>query len=280
MAVRVALIGPGRMGQVVARSLLKDPLVRLVLVVSRTGGGKDGKDLGEILDLPPTGLIIRPSDELAPALTETRPEIVIDFTCPEASLANLRIAARHGTHLIVGTTGFGRLQIEALRSIAGTCNVSLVMAPNLSIGINMLLHAAREIACVLDGFDVEIIEEHHRYKKDAPSGTALRLAEAVARELGISPDRGLLFGRQGKKAREQKEIAVHAIRGGGTVGMHKIVFISDNERLEIKHESLNRNAFTDCLLRLIKYVHLHPPGYYTVEHILGLEVAEVAEEAL
>jgi len=282
MPVQVALIGPGRMGQVVARNLLKNPCVRLVLVAGRPGGAHAGRDLGEVLDLPPTGLVIRPSDELAQALAETHPEIVIDFTNPEAGLTNLKTAARSGAHLIVGTTGFTRFQTEALRSVAGTYNVSLVMAPNLSIGINMLMHAAKGMAGALDGFDVEVIEEHHRYKKDAPSGTALRLAEAVARELGGNPERDLVFGRHGKKQRDQKEIAIHAVRGGGTVGMHKIVFISDNERLELKHESLNRNAFTDCLMRLIKYVYLNPPGYYTVENILGLEAPapEVEEEAL
>lgn len=282
MQIRVALIGPGRMGQVVARNLLKDSQTKLVLVVTRPGSAKVGKDLGEILEIAPTGLIIRGSDQLGQALIESRPEIVIDFTAPQASLSNLNIAAKYGAHLIVGTTGFSKFQIQALRSIANMCKVSLVIAPNLSIGINMLIHIAKELATILDGFDVEIIEEHHRYKIDAPSGTALRLAETVARELGINPEKDLLFGRHGRKGRDEREVAVHAIRGGGTIGMHKIIFISDNERLEIKHESLNRNAFTDCLFKLIQYIHLHPSDVYTVEHILGLEamVGDIEEEAL
>ena len=282
MAVKVALIGPGRMGQVVATSLMRDPFTRLVLVATRPGSDKVGRDLGEILGLPPTGLVVRGSDELAQSLAETRPEIVVDFSVPQSNLANLTTAAKFGAHLIVGTTGFSGFQAEALRSIAITHKVSLVMAPNLSIGINTLIHTAKGMANILDGFDVEIVEEHHRYKKDAPSGTAIRLAQAVAREMGINPDNGLLFGRHGKRSREEREIAIHAIRGGGTIGMHKIVFISDNERIEIKHESLNRHAFTDCLLKLIKYVHLHPPGIYTVENILGLEppADDIAEEVL
>ncbi len=282
MAVKVALIGTGRMGQVVARNLLKNPVTRLVLVVTRAGSAKVGRDLGDVLELPPTGLPIRGSDELAPALNETRPEVVVDFSSPEAGLANLKTAAKAGAHLIVGTTGFSRFQVEGLRANAGMYNTSLVMAPNLSIGINMLIHMAKSIATALDGFDVEVIEEHHRYKKDAPSGTAIRPAQAVAGEMGVNPDKNLVFGRHGKKCREGQEIAIHAVRGGGTVGMHKIVFISDNERLEIKHESLNRNAFTDCLFRLIQYVRLHPPGFYTVENILGLEplTDDITEEAL
>lgn len=282
MAVRVALIGPGRMGQIVARNFLRDPITKLVLVVTRTGSEKIGKDLGDILELPPNGLIIRGNDELAHALSETRPEIVIDFSTPEASLANLKTAAKSGAHLIVGTTGFSGFQVEALRSMVNKHRISLVIAPNLSIGINMLIHTAKSLAAILDGFDIEVIEEHHRYKKDAPSGTAIRLAQTVAREIGVNPEKGLLFGRHGKKSREGREIAIHAIRGGGTIGMHKIIFISDNERLEVKHESLNRNAFIDCLLKLIKYVHLHPPGFYTVENILGLEplTDDVEEEVL
>lgn len=269
--IKVALIGLGRMGQVVARNLLKVPFIKLVLAVSSQGGNKAGRDLGEILDLPPMGLVVRGCNELAHALIETRPEIVIDFTTPEAALRNLKIAAKSGAHLIVGTTGFNNFQSEALRSLANHYKVSLVMAPNLSTGINVLMDAAKKLASVLQGFDVEIIEEHHRYKKDAPSGTAIRLAQTVAEGMGISLEKGLIFGRHGNRGRSTKEIAIHAIRGGGTVGVHKVVFVSDNERLEIKHESINRNAFTDCLIRVIEYVHLHPPGFYTVEEVLGLQ---------
>ncbi|HOV79261.1 MAG TPA: 4-hydroxy-tetrahydrodipicolinate reductase [Bacillota bacterium] len=278
-AVRVALFGIGRMGRVVARNLLKDHSVKLVLVVSSSGGEKAGKDLGDILELPRTGLTVHGSDQLVQSLHSTRPEIVIDFTTPEAGLVNLKAAAKFGAHLIVGTTGFTKFQTEALRSIASMYNVSLVMAPNLSIGINLLINLAKKTAKVLNGFDIEIIEEHHRYKKDAPSGTAIRLARLVAESAGINPEKGLLFGRQGNKSSKGKEIAVHAIRGGGTVGIHKIVFVSDNERLEIKHESINRNAFTDCLQKVIRFVHLQPPGIYSVEEILGLEPPAISRAA-
>lgn len=268
--VKVGLIGIGRMGKTAARNLLKNSFVKLVLVVARPDGGKAGKDLGEILDLPPAGIIVRGCDELAQSLILTRPEIVIDFTTPESSLQNLKIAAKSGSHLIVGTTGFTKFQAEALRSIAKMYNVSLVMAPNLTIGINILMNTAKKIATILSGFDVEVIEEHHRYKKDAPSGTAIRLARTVAEGMGINPDKGLLYGRHGAKSVKGNEITIHAVRGGGTIGVHKIVFISDNERIEIKHESLNRNAFTDCLIRIIKFVYVNPTGFYTVEEILGL----------
>jgi len=270
LPIKVALIGLGRMGQVAARSLLKEPSMKLVLVASRSGGQKVGQDIGDILELPAKGLIVRGCDELPQLLSVKRPEIVIDFTTPEASLVNLKLAAKSGSHLIVGTTGYTRFQTEALLSIARMYNVSLAMAPNLSIGINMLINSAKKLAGLLSGFDVEVIEEHHRHKKDAPSGTAIRIAKSVAEEIGVNPDRELIFGRHGHKTNKGKEIAIHAIRGGGTIGMHKIVFISENERLEIKHESLNRNAFTDCLKKVIEYLHTHKPGNYTVEEILGL----------
>lgn len=278
MAIRVALLGPGRMGQVVARSLLANPLVRLVAVFTRPGSDKAGRDLGEVLGLPATGISIQSSEILPEAMHVLRPEMVIDFSTPEAAMRNLKIAAKHGAHLIVGTTGFTRLQLDALRSLAEMYRVSLVLAPNLSIGINVLMHAAMKMAEILSGFDVEIVEEHHRYKKDAPSGTAIRLAQAVAGVLGLNGEKGLVFGRHGNRKREAGEIAIHAIRGGGTVGVHKIIFVSDNERLELVHQSLNRNAFTDCLERIILYVHRHPPGVYTVEQILGLERPEEAVE--
>ncbi|NQS75565.1 MAG: 4-hydroxy-tetrahydrodipicolinate reductase [Peptococcaceae bacterium] len=269
--IRVALFGFGRMSQAVARYLLKDTSVKLVLVASRSNGERIGRDIGDILEIPTTGLTVKGYDQLAQLMVTTRPNIVIDFTNPEAGLTNLKTAAKYGAHLIVGTTGYTKFQTEALRSIANMYEVSLVMAPNLSIGINMLMDSAKKMAHVLSGFDIEIIEEHHRHKKDAPSGTAIRLAKLIAENVGINPDKELIFGRQGNKTAKGREIAIHAIRGGGTIGVHKIVFISDNERLEIKHESLNRNAFTDCLRQVIEYVHFHPPGIYTVEEILGLE---------
>ena len=276
--VRVALFGFGRMGQAAARNLLKEPSIKLVLVASRSDGDKVGKDIGDLLEIPATGIIIKDCDHLAQYLTAARPNIVVDFTNPEASLANLKTAAKHGAHLIVGTTGYTKFQTEALRSIANMYEVSLVMAPNLSIGINMLMDSAKKMAEVLSGFDIEVIEEHHRYKKDAPSGTAIRLAKLIAEGVGINPEKGLIFGRQGNKSAKGNEIAIHAIRGGGTIGVHKIVFMSDNERLEIKHESLNRNAFTDCLKKVIEYVRLRPPGIYSVEEILGLEAPAPVEK--
>lgn len=278
MAIRVALIGPGRMGQVVARNFLTNPLIRLVAVLTRPGSDKAGRDLGEILGLPATGITVQSSEALSEVMHAAHPEMVVDFSTPEAGMRNLKTAAKHGAHLIVGTTGFTRLQLDALRSMAEMYRVSLVVAPNLSIGINVLMHAAKKMAEILSGFDVEIVEEHHRYKKDAPSGTAVRLAQAVGRVLGMSGEKGLVFGRHGNKKREPGEIAIHAVRGGGTVGIHKIIFISDNERLELVHQSINRNAFTDCLERIILYVHRHPPGVYTVEEILGLDHTEEALE--
>lgn len=268
---RVAIFGLGRMGQVVARNLLKDSSVKLVLVASRSGGEKVGRDLGDILEIPETGIVIKGCDQLVQSLTATRPDTVIDFTNPEAGLINLKTAAKYGANLIVGTTGYTKYQTEALRSIANMYEVSLVMAPNLSIGINMLIDSAKKMARVLSGFDIEVIEEHHRYKKDAPSGTAIRLAKVIAEGVGINPEKELIYGRQGNKSSKGREIAIHAIRGGGTIGVHKIVFCSDNERLEIKHESINRNAFTDCLKKVIHYIKSHPTGIYSVEEILGLE---------
>ncbi|MDD2553999.1 MAG: 4-hydroxy-tetrahydrodipicolinate reductase [Desulfotomaculaceae bacterium] len=278
--VRVALFGFGRMSQATARNLLKDPSVKLVLVASRSAGEKVGRDIGDILEIPATGLDIKGCDQLPQHLAATRPSIVVDFTNPEASLTNLKTAAKYGAHLIVGTTGYTKFQTEALRSIANMYEVSLVMAPNLSIGINMLIDSAKKMAKVLSGFDIEVIEEHHRYKKDAPSGTAIRLASLIAEGVGINPEKGLIFGRQGNKSAKGREIAIHAIRGGGTIGVHRIVFLSDNERIEIKHESLNRNAFTDCLKKAIKYVHFHPPGVYSVEEILGLETPAPAPKVI
>ncbi|MEW5847145.1 MAG: 4-hydroxy-tetrahydrodipicolinate reductase [Bacteroidota bacterium] len=267
----MALIGLGRMGQTVARDLLKNARIKIVLVATRSGSEKVGRNLGDILGLPSQNLTVQGSDKLAEYLDILRPEIIIDFTTPEASLHNLKIAAKRGVHMVVGTTGFTDLQMDTLRCLASKYRVSLVLAPNLSTGINILMSLAKKVASIVPGFDVEIIEEHHRFKKDAPSGTAIRLGETVARELGINPRKGLVFGRDLGSKDDGRKVFIHSIRSGGIIGVHKIVFVSDNERIELKHASLNRSAFTDCLLEVIEFVHVNTPGVYTVENILGLD---------
>lgn len=270
--VKVAVVGLGRTGMVVARNILEHPELELVLAVHRTGSKKQyvGQDLGDILNIRPTGIIVKGSHNLSNELMQAKPDVLIDFTNPEASLKNLKTAALCKTNCIIGTTGFTREELNMIQTLAERHKISVVYAPNLTMGINVLMNTVKTLANILPDWDVEVMEVHHKYKKDAPSGTAIKLAQAIAMEKGNVIEASVLYGRKGTQVRKPGEITVHAIRGGGVVGIHEVIFISENEKITIRHESLNRNAFVDCLVQVINFIQLHQPGYYSVEEALNL----------
>jgi 4-hydroxy-tetrahydrodipicolinate reductase len=172
--------------------------------------------------------------------------------------------------LVVGTTGFSRAQQAELAQLAG--RIPVVSAPNMSIGVNLLFRLAARAAEVLgESFDVEIVEAHHRHKKDAPSGTALRLAESVAHALGRDLSKELVTGRSGLTGeRERSNIAVHAVRGGDVVGDHTVFFLGDGERVELTHKASSRGNFARGALRAASWVVGRGPGLYDMADVLGL----------
>lgn len=267
--IKVGLIGLGRTGSIVAKGLLADPKIDLVSALARPGSSKIGKDLGDILDTRPTGLLVKGSNKLDGEIWETIPDVLVDFTNPEACLKNLRVAALHGVPFIIGTTGFSAEQLNAVQAISQQFKSTVVYAPNLSLGINVLLNLVLKAAEILGDWDIEIIETHHRHKKDAPSGTALKIAEQLGNCRDI-PEEMIALGHDRHSARQDGAIGVHAIRGGGVTGIHQVIFLSENERIEIKHESHSRANFVDCLRRVINWVMSAKAGYYTVEETLGL----------
>jgi len=270
--IKVGLVGLGRTGSSVAKGLLSDPEMSLVMAVARPGSAKVGKDLGDILDSRSTGLIVKGSNRLDRELLDTNPDVIVDFTNPDACLKNLRVVALHGIPVIIGTTGFSFEQLNAVQMLSQQFKTTVVYAPNLSLGINVLLNLVIKAAEILPDWDIEIIETHHRHKKDAPSGTALKIADQLGTFLEI-PEDMLAFGHDRFTPRKNGTIGVHAIRGGGVTGIHQVVFLSENERLEIKHESHSRANFVDCLKRVIKWIISAKVGYFTVEEVLGLATA-------
>lgn len=267
--IKVGLIGLGRTGSTVAKGLLTHPEMSLVMAIARPGSAKIGKDLGDILNTRPTSLVVKGSNKLDSELLNEDPDVMIDFTNPEACLKNLRVIALHGKPVIIGTTGFTTEQLQTIQMMAQQFKIPVVYAPNLSLGINVLMNLVLKAATILADWDVEIIETHHRHKKDAPSGTALKIANELRDYLEI-PEKGIAFGHDRTSPRQDGVIGVHAIRGGGVTGIHQVIFLSENERLEIKHESHSRANFVDCLIRVIKWIMSVRPGYYTVEEALGL----------
>lgn len=254
--IRVAVLGAaGRMGREICRAALEDADIDLVGGVVEPVAPEVGADLGELCGWGKAGV----------AATEEPPEAdaLIDFSTPEATVERLS----HGRPLVVGTTGFSEDQHGRIEETARS--VPIMLAPNMSVGINLLHGVVAEIARKLGAdYDVEVIESHHRHKKDAPSGTALYLGRAAAGACGQKLEEVATYGRSGHQPREDGEIGIHAIRGGAVVGEHRVVFYSGGEEVEITHRALSRQTFAQGAVRAAKFVAGARPGLYGMADVL------------
>jgi 4-hydroxy-tetrahydrodipicolinate reductase len=197
-------------------------------------------------------------------------EVGIDFTAPESSARNAVAAAAAGKPIVIGSTGLGPTHMERIREAA--TKVAIVQSPNMSVGVNLMFKVAADVARVLgEEYDVEIVETHHRFKKDAPSGTAVRLADAVAAALGRTMQDSGVYGRSGMVGeRTQKEIGVFAVRAGDVVGDHTVIFGGIGERIEITHRAHSRDTFARGAVRAAAWVLGKPAGLYDMADVLGV----------
>jgi 4-hydroxy-tetrahydrodipicolinate reductase len=256
----------GRMGcRLVA--LIKDSTT-LTLAGAIEGKGHDavGSDAGETAGCGHAGLPI--TDNLSSLLD--RGEVVVDFSSPEATLDHLRTAAQYRRAMVIGTTGFSVSQLEELKSLAS--QVPCVLSPNMSVGVNLIYKVISEMAKTLgDDYDIEVIEAHHRLKKDAPSGTALRIAEVLANAVSRDLDQVGVYARKGLIGERKKgEIGIQTIRAGDIVGDHTILFGGMGERIEVTHRASSRDTFAGGALRAARWVVQQPPGLYDMMDVLSL----------
>ena len=193
---------------------------------------------------------------------------LIDFTSPKAAIANLRaVSSWKEISAVVGTTGFTGEELSKIKEISK--KMPVVLSPNMSRGVNVMLDVARQIARKLAGYDIEIIESHHNQKKDAPSGTALALAEEIADELNRNGKTDFTYGRKGITGpRSAKEIGIHAVRAGDIVGEHTVLFASGGERLELVHRASSRDAFANGALYAAKWAQGKPAGLYSMKDVM------------
>lgn len=258
--VRIAVLGAsGRMGQALVQAALAVPAVQLTTAIDRW----DSPDLGEEV-----GAGISLAHDLNAAVGSF--DVVVDFSTPEATLSALEICRQQRKAAVIGTTGFSpeqRKQIEAAAREIPVCQ-----SANFSVGVNVVLKLLQQAAQVLgDGYDVEIVEAHHRAKVDAPSGTALRMGEVVARSLGRDLPKSAVYGREGNTgARDRKTIGFATVRGGDVIGDHTVLFLGEGERVEISHKASNRSNFALGALRAAQWLHGQPAGLYDMQDVLGL----------
>ncbi|HUN57019.1 MAG TPA: 4-hydroxy-tetrahydrodipicolinate reductase [Candidatus Binataceae bacterium] len=255
----------GRMGRLIVSIILADHEHQLAGALEAKGAPTVGKDAGEVAGIGPSGVII--TDDYA---TLAHPDTVtLDFTSAEASLGHLEIAATNGAAIVIGSTGFTP-SMEA-RAAELASRTRSVIAPNMSIGVNVLMKISAEVAKILRNFDAEVLEIHHRTKVDAPSGTALALGRVIAEARGVDLRTNAVFGREGiTGVRPTDQIAVLGLRAGDAVGDHTVIFGGQGERLELTHRAQSREALARGALRAAAWVEHQPNGVYTMREVLGL----------
>ncbi len=260
----------GRMGRRLASLIAESDDIELVGATEARTNPAVGKDVGELIGLGRLGITV--ACNLEEVIQHT--DVVVDFTTPEASLAAARIYASVGKAAVVGTTGFSDQQLAVFRETVAA--VPCVFSPNFSVGVNLLFKLVEEAAGTLgEGFDVEIVESHHRFKKDAPSGTAKRLAQIAASALGYDFDQVAVYGRKGLTGeRKRSQIGIHAVRAGDIVGEHTVLFGGVGERIELSHRASSRDAFAQGALRAVRFVVEAKPGLYDMMDVLGLNQVE------
>jgi len=256
----------GRMGSTIITLMKEIGEFRLVGAIEDKGHQTIGRDAGEVAGIGKIGITI--SDDIEALIDSS--DVIIDFTTPSATLKALKTASRRGKPMVIGTTGFTKEDLSEVRRL--TNSIPCVMAPNMSVGVNLILRVISDIAKVLkDEYDVEIIEAHHRMKKDAPSGTAMNMARVIAEALGRDLDEVGRYMRKGIIGeRPKKEIGIQTIRAGDIVGEHTVLFGGIGERIEITHRVSSRETFARGALKAGLWVVKQRPGLYDMQDVLGL----------
>ena len=261
--IHVAVSGAwGRMGRTLIRLIHESQDLKLAGAIEMAGHPCLGTDAGALGGVASLGLAL--SDKLPETC-----DVLVDFSLPQGSIGRLEECAGRAMPCVVGTTGFSPAEWDRIRAAAK--KTAIVISPNMSVGVNVLFHVAAELARTLGAeYDIEIVEAHHRFKKDAPSGTAIKVAEEIAKATGRNLDEAAVHGR-GPMHGERKtgEIGFHSIRGGDIVGEHIIYYTTLGERLELKHVAHSRETFARGALRAARWVADRGPGLYSMADVLG-----------
>lgn len=265
--IRIAVVGAsGRMGLSLIKAAALADKTALVVAVSRPGSNVIGKDAGELAGIGT--LAVKVVDDLASVIDQF--DVLIDFTRPDASMAFIEECRQAGKKIVIGTTGYSDAQKAVIAEAAK--DVAIVIAPNMSVGVNLALKLLEMTAKVMGDYtDIEIIEAHHRHKVDAPSGTALRMGEVIADALGRDLKDCAIYGREGNTGeRDRKTIGFSTIRAGDIVGEHTVMFADDGERMEITHKATSRMTFANGAVRAATWLKDKPNGLYDMQDVLGL----------
>ena len=267
MPMKFAVAGAtGKMGKMLIDTILRSPNAQLTGALEHPSCALLGTDAGAFLGQQTNVLI---TDDLVKGLADA--EYLIDFTRPEGTLLHVEAAKQAGVKMIIGTTGFTAEQLQQLRSATDT--IAIVFAPNMSVGVNATLKILQVAAQLLNqGYDIEIVEAHHRHKVDAPSGTAIKMGEVIAKAQGHSLADLAVYAREGHTGeRRPGTIGFATIRGGDIVGDHTVIFAGEGERIEISHRSTSRQSYAEGALRAAAFLQNQPKGWFDMQDVLGLK---------
>ncbi len=263
---RVGLLGAaGKMGREITRQISNREDCEVGVAIEKKGSPFLGLDLGDLAGVDPSGCCL--TDSLGAFLGKV--DVLIDFSIPESTLNTVKFCCDNKLPIVIGTTGFG----DKLSAVTNSASlIPMVLAPNMSIGVNLSFKVVELAAEILaDQFDVEIIEAHHRDKIDAPSGTALRLGEIVAKKKGADLKSIAVFGREGRTGPRKKEtIGFETVRAGDIVGDHTVLFAGKGERIEITHRASDRSAFAAGAIVAARWLDGKEPGLFDMQDVLGL----------
>lgn len=264
--MRIAIVGAsGRMGRMLIEATLRDPEAVLAAAIDRPGTPAIGRNVGELVGMP---CEVTVTDDTAAGIAAA--DFLIDFTRPEGTLEHLAICRRHKVGVIIGTTGFDAAGKAAIADAAR--DIPVVFAPNMSVGVNVVFKLLDMASRIMnEGYDIEIVEAHHRHKVDAPSGTAIRMGEVVAGALGRDLDACAIYGREGVTGeRDPSTIGFATVRGGDIVGDHTVMYCGTGERVEISHKAGSRMPYALGSLRAARFLRGHRSGLFDMQDVLGL----------
>jgi 4-hydroxy-tetrahydrodipicolinate reductase len=268
MAIRLGIIGAaGRMGRRIGALACEDEDFSLACAIERTDHPAQGVDFGELIGLGSLELPVS-------SRWSERPEVLIDFTTPKATVESLLVARKDSVPTVIGTTGLNAEQLSILAEAAK--DIPVLHAANMSLGINLLFQLVQKVAVALgEDYDIEITETHHRFKKDAPSGTAMELANQICKATGRDIAGSLTHGRSGpESARQSGNIGIHARRQGDVIGEHAVAFGTLGETIELSHKAHSRDIFARGALKAAAWLVGRKAGLYNMLHVLNLETAK------
>ena len=269
MMTKIIVAGAGgKMGQRICANALASDKIQLVGAIERSGHPQSGTDIGLICGWgKQTGILL--SENLDTLLPQA--DVLIEFTNPAITIAHLESVVKHGKAMVIGTTGLNDAELAAVQKLGS--QIPCVLSPNMSLGVNLLFKMAAEAARILgDGYDIEIVETHHRLKKDAPSGTAVKLADVIANAVNRDMKKVGCYGREGITGeRDKQTIGVLAVRGGDIIGDHTVMYLGTGEKVELSHRATSRDTFAAGALRAALFVAKQSPKIYDMQDVLGLK---------